>query len=248
MLWPKLLFAVLSCVTLMGAQSLPAGTALPVEVGSSLNAKSSKPGQAIQGKLMQEVRLSSGATLKKGSRVTGHVISTKKPGAGGSSLVLQFDQLQDEKQKIALNVAVRALASSTNVFNAGLPAGPSSTAEFSGAWVTQQVGGEFVFRGRGYVTSNEGKVGTWSGTGVWGKLQPAGDCPASDSNGVEQALWIFSTTACGTYGLEDVKLTHAGGSAPVGQVTLESAKDVEIRGGSGWLLLANGASAGASSK
>jgi len=245
MLLPKLAFAVLSCATLMGAQSLPAGTALPVAVGSSLNAKSAKPGQAISGKLMQEVRLPSGAVLKKGSRVTGHVISAKKPGAGGSSIEVQFDQLQDERQAIPLNVALRALASSAEVFNAGLPTGPSSTGEFSGNWITRQVGGELVFRGRGYVASNEGKVGTWSGSGVWGKLQPADDCPASDGNGVEQALWIFSTTACGTYGLEDAKLAQAGRTAPLGQITLESPKDIEIRSGSGWLLLVNAAPAGA---
>ena len=241
---PNVVLAVLSCATLMGAQSLPAGTALPVEVGSSLNAKSAKPGQKIEGKLMQEVRLPSDVILKKGSSVTGHVISAKKPG-GGASIVVQFDRLQSDKQTIPLNVSLRALASSTDVFNAGLPTGPSSTGEFSGNWITRQVGGELVFRGRGYVASNEGRVGTWSGNGVWGKLQPADDCPASDGNGAEQALWVFSTSACGTYGLEDVKLAHAGRSAPVGQITLDSSKDIEIRGGSGWLLLVNAASAGA---
>jgi hypothetical protein len=239
MFLPKLVFAVLSCAALMGAQALPAGTALPIAVGSSLNAKSVKAGQKIEGKLMQEVRLPSNAILKKGSRLTGHVVSANKPGAKGSSIVVQFDQLQNDKQTIALNVSLRALASSADVFNAGLPTGPSSTGEFSGNWITRQVGGELVFRGRGYVASAEGKVGIWSGSGVWGKLQPAADCPASDGNGEEQALWIFSTTACGTYGLEDVKLASAGRTDPMGQITLESPKDIEIRGGSAWLLLVN---------
>ena len=235
----KLAFAVLSFVALLSAQALPAGTALPIAVGSSLNAKRVKVGQKVEGKLMQEVRLPSNAILKKGSRLTGHVVSANKPGAKGSSIVVQFDQLQNDKQTIALNVSLRALASSADVFNAGLPTGPSSTGEFSGNWITRQVGGELVFRGRGYVASTEGKVGTWSGSGVWGKLQPAGDCPASDGNGEEQALWIFSTTACGTYGLEDVKLASAGRTDPMGQITLESPKDIEIRGGSAWLLLVN---------
>ena len=245
MLVPKLLFAVLTCATLLGAQTLPAGTVLPVQVGSTLNAKSSKPGQKIEGKLMQEVRLPSNVVIKKGLRVTGHVVSAVTPGAKGSSIVVQFDQLQNEKQTIALNVSLRALASSTDVFNAGLPTGPSSSGEFSGNWITRQVGGELVFRGRGYVASKEGRVGIWSGSGVWGRLQPEEDCPASEGNSVEQALWVFSTTACGTYGLENVTLAHAGSTAPVGQITLESPKNVEIRGGSGWLLLVNAATAGA---
>src|SRR5215472_7558595 len=107
----KLAFAVLSFVALLSAQALPAGTALPIAVGSSLNAKRVKVGQKVEGKLMQEVRLPSNAILKKGSRLTGHVVSANKPGAKGSSIVVQFDQLQNDKQTIALNVSLRALAS-----------------------------------------------------------------------------------------------------------------------------------------
>jgi hypothetical protein len=62
---------------------------------------------------------------------------------------------------------------------------------------------------------------------------------ATDSNDQEQALWVFSTTACGAYGFEDLKILHTGSTAPFGQITLESPKDILIRGGSGWFLLVN---------
>ncbi len=233
--------------SLLAAQNLPAGTALPVAVGTTLTAKGSKAGQKIDGKLMQELRLQSGV-IKSGAHVTGHVVSVKKPGAGGSSIVVQFDQLQNEHQAIPLNVSVRAVAASNSVFNAGLPSGNNTDQDPSDMWVTRQVGGEYVFRARGYVESDHGKVGVWDGRGVWGKLQPAANCDDSQINADLQALWVFSTTACGAYDLPDTTLAHAGNTPPLGQVTLQSTKNVEIHGGSGWLLIVNPAPANTGGK
>lgn len=239
MTWWKIALTVFCCSGLAAAQSLPAGTALPVSVGATLTAKGSKAGQKIEGKLMQEVRLPTGAVIKSGLHVTGHVVGVKKPGANGSSIVVQFDQLQNEHQVIPLNVSARAVAGSSSVFNAGLPAGNITDQDPADVWVTRQVGGEYVFRARGYVESDRGKVGVWDGRGVWGKLQSAENCDDSQINGDIQALWIFSTTACGAYDLPDTTLAHAGNTPPLGQVTLQSTKNVEVHGGSGWLLIVN---------
>jgi hypothetical protein len=81
---------------------------------------------------------------------------------------------------------------------------------------------------------------------VWGKLTAAGDCPATDG-GQNQALWVFSTTACGVYGFEGLTISHDGSTSPAGQITLDSTRDILIRGGSGWLLVVN-ASASPSGK
>lgn len=229
-----LLLALLSCTLPLSAQTLPAGTALPVAVSTSLNAKSSKPGQKIEGKLMQEVMLGTEARLKSGSHVLGHVVAVTRPGSSGARMTVQFDSLQDEHQNIPLHVGLRALATSQEVFQAGLPIDAQSTTESSDEWVTKQVGGEVVFRGRGYVSSDKGKIGIWSGSGVWGKLGESGDCSASDIP--QQSLWIFSTTACGTYGFEHAKVGQSGLTAPFGQIVLTSEKDIDIRSGSGWLL------------
>lgn len=244
----KLALALFFCTGLAAAQNLPAGTALPLAVGTTLTAKGSKAGQKIDGKLMQDLRLPSGAVIKSGSHVSGHVVSVKKPGAGGSNIVVQFDQLQDEHNAIPLNVSVRAVAGSKSVFNAGLPAGNSTNDEASVSWVTRQIGGEYVFRGRGYLASGRGKVGVWDGRGVWGKLQAADNCEDSQINTDIQALWVFSTIACGVYDLPDTTLAHAGNTPPMGQITLQSTKNVEIHGGSGWLLIANPAPGGPGSK
>ncbi len=231
--------AILSFMMVTSPQVLPVGTALPVMMGSGVEAKSAKVGQKIEGHLMQDVPISTGFTLKKGAKVIGKVIAVKAP----KSITVEFTQLQDGHQTIPLNVSLRALASSAEVFQAAVPVG-ASTSEASDDWVTQQVGGDFVFRGRGYISSPQGKVGRWDGKGVWGRLDPGADCSDADINKDEQSLWVFSTDACGVYGYEKkLTITHDGHSEPLGQITLEStAKNLEVRGGSGWMLLVNGAS------
>jgi hypothetical protein len=238
----RLAAAIFCSATAMAAQTLPAGTALPIMLNSTLKAKSAKPGQKIEGKLMQEVPLADGGVIKKGSRVSGQVVSVQPP----SRITVRFDQMQDEHQQMALNVGLRALAASNAVFQAGVPIDASSTYEGSNSWTTKQVGGDVVNRGRGLVGSDTGIVGRWTGTGVWGKLTPTDECPASGTSVQEQALWVFSTTACGAYGYEnELKIAHPGRTEPVGQITLQSSKALEISGGSGWLLVVNSTPSGA---
>jgi len=248
MLLTKLAAVLLCSATTLAAQNLPAGTAIPVMLNSTLKSNDAKAGDKLEGKLMQQVLLPSGGKIKSGSHVTGHVVSAGLTGSV-SHLTVMFDDLQDQGRTIPLNVGVLAIAATENVFQAKTPIDAISTYESSYGWTTKQVGGDVVFRGRGYIASPEGKVGRWNGNGAWGKLTPAGDCPPADVNDQVQALWVFSTTACGIYGLENLKLAQAGSTSPMGQITLESAKQILVREGSGWLLVVNAASANpASSK
>jgi hypothetical protein len=243
MIWLKLASAFLCSVTMLAAQDLPGGTALPVMVNSTLDAKKDKPGEKIEGKTAQEILLPSGAKIKSGSHVTGHVVRVVKPTGSGSRIVVKFDQIENEGTITPLSVSLRALASMESVYNAKLPTGAQSDYESSGEWTTKQVGGDVVNRGRGVVASSTGIVGRYSGTGVWGKLISGldGTCPATDGENGEQLLWVFSTSACGVYGFSDVKLTRDGRTDPVGQIELQSGKDLLVRGGSGWLLVVNAA-------
>jgi hypothetical protein len=247
----RLQFAVslLFMVTSIFAQELPVGTAIPVMLNSGINAKKDKVGQKLEGKVKQEIALPSGSKIKSGSQVRGHIVDVTPAAAGGSRVVVTFDTLDDHGRAIPLAVSLRAVASFESVYQARLPIGASSNSEVTDEWVTRQVGGDVVNRGRGAVASNAGIVGRWSG-GVWAKLTPApqAGCPAEDDNESEQSLWIFSTSACGAYGLRDLKLAHTGRTDPVGMITLESTKDLLIRGGSGWLLLVTKASSASAAK
>jgi len=63
---------------------------------------------------------------------------------------------------------------------------------------------------------------------------------AVDGNDRPQALWVFSSDACGTYGLERVSIAHAGRSNPLGIIVLISERgNLKIAGGAGMLLRVN---------
>jgi len=52
-----------------------------------------------------------------------------------------------------------------------------------------------------------------------------------------QALWVFSSDACGAYQLDDVKIEHAGRSEPIGVIELSSPHgNAKIPSGTGMLL------------
>jgi len=239
MFWMKLATVLLLSATAL-AQGLPAGVAIPVMLSSDLNAKKDEAGKKIDGKVMQDVPLLSGQ-ISKGSRIAGHVVSVTKPASSGSNVVLKFDAIQDGGRTIPLTVAVLALASMTSVAQAQSPINNTGTgADSSDFWVTRQVGGDIVNREQHKAGSSGGPLGMWlDGSSVLIKLTPNPDAGCPDGPGYKgvQAVWIFSSAACGTYDLNDVVIASSGAEAPVGKIMLGSSQNLNVRGGSGWLLI-----------
>jgi len=231
-------FFLLSTIAL--AQQLPAGVALPVMLSSDLNAKKDDAGKKIEGKVMQDVPLLSGQ-ISKGARITGHVVSVSKPGSSGSAITVRFDSIQDGGRNIPLTVEVLALASMRSVADAQSPINNMGTSrESSDTWVTRQIGGDVVNREQHTAGSPGGALGTWlEGSSVLMRLTPNLDAGCPDGTGYKavQAVWIFSSAACGAYGFDDVVVTSSGAESPVGEISLGSSQNVNVRGGSGWLLM-----------
>jgi hypothetical protein len=229
-----LLFSALACAQ----EAIPAGTVLAAQLNSSLDSRKSKPGQAITARVMQDVPLPAGK-IPAGAKVIGHVINVA-PAASGASIALQFDTVKFSHRSIAVTTNLRALASMMEVADAQVP--PTGTDRGTPwAWMTtNQVGGEVVYGQGGPVTNGSQVVGRAAPGGVLVRLtaKPGTNCrgPIAD-NDRPQALWIFSSDACGVYGFSDLEIAHAGRRAPLGQITLTSTKGpVHISGGSGLLL------------
>jgi hypothetical protein len=220
------------------AQSIPAGTVLPVSLSSSLEARHDKAGRSISGKIMQEVRLPDGARIPRGTKIFGHVVQVKTASPGSpSQIAIQFDYLLLKGRRVPIAVNARAIASQLEVYEAKLPTNAIDDYGTSPSdWNTVQIGGAGVYRGNGEVVSGNEIVGRTTDYGaVTGRLISTPNRGCFNGSEREQALWKFSPWSCGTYGLGDLSIVHPTG-APPSDVVLESPRNIHVAGGSGWLL------------
>ena len=190
---------------------------------------------------MQDVLVVGMDKIKERSRITGHIVSVTKPGKSGSTLVVKFDVIEDRGRRIPITAALLAFAADNAVSDAQSPINVTSDRDPMTQWTTRQVGGDVVGRAQGKVSSVEGVGGEWlGGTSVSIKLtpNPQAGCPGGPGYDEEQAVWVFSSSACGVYGLKDLKIESSGAMAPFGNIALKSTRNIALRGGSGWLLMA----------
>jgi hypothetical protein len=222
------------------AISIPAGTILPLRL-PSLSSQKSKKGELVKARVMQDVPLPNGEKIRAGAIVLGRVLDAI-PATPGSqaALVLAFDTLIQSGQSIPITTSLRALASTLEIDSAQIPdmgAGESDVYD----WLpTTQVGGETVYGLGGPVARGDTVVGRSVAGGVLVNVsaETASRCRGSlDGNSAPQALWVFSSDACGVYGFPHLTIRHAGRTDPLGQITLASDEGpAEIRSGSGILL------------
>jgi hypothetical protein len=239
------LAVVVSCVTAGGqAVAPPSGTILPVRLNVTISSGKSKPGQEVTGKIMQEVPLASGEKIRKGSKVIGHIVEVI-PAAGGkpARVSVQFDKLVSSNESIPIVTNLRAIAGFMQISEAQIPtSGPGESDVYN--WLTKmQVGGDTVYGLWGDVGASENAdkiVGKSVGDGVLAKVRAKEGTKcrgAVDGNDSPQALWVFSTDACGVYGMEHVFISHAGRTEPRGVIVFASDNgNVKIAGGAGMLL------------
>src|SRR5512143_3209704 len=102
--------------------TIPPGTALPIRLTCTLNAKKVRPGQPISGTIQQDVPLGDREKIREGSEVTGHVVEAGRNPDGSSYIRIRFDQLHAKKWGDALIVtSLPAVASPWEVQEAQLP-------------------------------------------------------------------------------------------------------------------------------
>ncbi len=232
---------IIFAADLFAQNAIPPGTILPVSLTTSLNSRKLKPGQEIRARVMQDVPLSPQPTIRAGAKVLGHVVDVRPPNGGSDAQVsLRFDTLMISMRRIPITTNLRALASMMAVEQAQLPENGPDRGTSENAWTTDQIGGEVVYRGGGPVANGLQVVGEPAPNGVLVHVssKPGTQCRGEvEGNDRLQALWVFSSDACGIYDLENLKIIHAGRNDPVGEITLASDKgNINVRAGSGMLL------------
>jgi hypothetical protein len=228
------------------ASAVPAGTILPVSLTSTISSAKCHTGQIVTARVMQEVPLAGGSTIHAGAKVIGHIVDVQAASNGSPARVtLRFDALQWQQGTIAIMTNLRAIASFVAVGQAQVPIEGPDRGTPANAWTTEQIGGDTVYRGGGPVEGLNGKVGVPVGGGVLSRLNanPDRGCRAeTNADDAPQALWLFSSDACGVYGLPNLEIRNAGRTS--GEIVLSSKKgSVEVHTGSGMLLRVNASAA-----
>jgi len=243
-----LLFATLGAfsataeIALLRQSAVAPGTILPISLNNSLSSRKSKPRDVISGRIMQDVPLQNGSSIHRGTRVMGRVLSVTPATNGATTQIsFQFDSIQSGHSAIPVTTNLRALASPSEIDDAQLPLYGGDRGTPSTAYTTVQIGNdEVVYRGGGPVARGDVVVGKPVYGGVLVTVSSAPDAPcrgAIEGNNQPQALWLFSSDACGVYGYAGVSISHAGRTNPTGQIVLStSGRELNIRGGSGMLL------------
>ena len=223
-----------------GGADIAPGTILPVRLNETLSSMKSQPGQIVTARVMQDVPLANGGKIRAGSKVIGHVVAvSSQPEGNGGTLSLQFDKVISSGQTIPVTTNLRAVAGFMAVMEAETPSdGPVSMPV-----ARTQVGGDVAYTSGGEVTTTNGEpVGKSVNDGVLAQVRATSrqgrECQgATDNNTNPQALWIFSSDACGTYGLAKINIAHAGITNPLGVVVLTSEKgQLKLLRGAGMLL------------
>ena len=224
---------------------IPPGTILPVRLNHALSSKSASPGQVISARIMQDVPLPNHEKIPEGATVSGTVVSVTKAAPRASARIsLRFDTLQIHHYAVPIVTNLRAIAGFMEVQSAQTP----ETSPGFGTpqpWITtRQIGGDEVYGVGGPVTdasTNHVGTGVYGGVLVHVRAQPNSPCrgPLDDHDPL-QALWVFSSNACGVYGIDGLTIAHAGRTPPTGEIVLTSNHgDALLRSATAMLLRTN---------
>jgi hypothetical protein len=232
--WLVPILLLLLPMALSAQSAVPAGTVIPLSLDTGLKSGKIKSGKVVRAEVMQDIPRT---TIRRRAQLLGHVVSVTP-----TRLELRFGTLVTKHENIPLTTSLRAMASMMEVEFAQIPGGGADRGLPPDERTTTQIGGEQDYRGGGPVARGTTIVGEPTPFGVLGKLSSKPPCPAdSAENDQAQALWLFSTDACGLFGFNHLAIQHSGRTNPVGTIVLifKSGK-LNIRSGSGLLLRVEG--------
>jgi hypothetical protein len=224
------------------SSEIPVGTVLPVRLDHGFSSNSAAEGRKITGRIMQDLPLPNHDKIPQGARVSGTIVAVTSAGAKADGRIsFRFDRIEILHHTIPVVTSLRAIAGFIEVQFAQTP---ETSPGFGTPYVwatTRQIGGDEVYGVGGPVTdqwSNNVGKGVFGGVLVHVRTHPGSKCRGPlDAEDRLQALWVFSSDACGVYGMTGVTIAHAGRTAPLGEIVLTADhRDVIVRGASGVLL------------
>lgn len=193
--------------------SLLPGTTIPMILTKGLDAGKVHAGDVVNGKTTQAITLASGQRLPKGTPMRGRVVeaspfqfdSTHYAVQRNATLSIRFDSLVIGGEEVPLHVTVRAMAAPTTVAEAHMP----RASDMDPLGTTTQVGGDLVTPSQEEILSAQGDiVGYRHGGGNYAHLIASRrEGVSCDASSTEQAMDVFSASACGLYGFPQASIT-----------------------------------------
>lgn len=186
------------------AQGLPAETTLPITFPHTVSSAHAHVGDAVQAKISAPVRLPDGVTLPAGALVTGRVteaepfVYDKTPYAKQTPgvLAIRFESVDDHGAAVPLHVTARALADPLVVEDTKKPL----ATDIDATHTTTQVGGDQVTPFVKEIRNADGDVvGYLHGGNAYAHPLAGPGCGGIET---EQAMGVFSASACGLYGFQ----------------------------------------------
>ena len=228
---------LLATAALPAQRAIPTGTLLPIRLGTTVDAAKAHPGQSVRATIMQDIP---GTLIARNARVSGHIVHASAQSNGAAQIQIVFDTVDIQGRAIPIKSSLRALASFMEVGAAEAPDEGGDQAIPPSDSTYTQIGGEVVLRGGGPVWDGKRAVGQPTPYGVLAipRDNPAGGCRGVVAENTQpQALWLFSTNACGLYGFRHLRIVHSGRTDPAGRIILASDKGkMVLHAGSGMLL------------
>jgi hypothetical protein len=219
---------------------IPPGTILPVRLNHKISSKNARPGMAISARVMQDVPLPDGRKIPEGTKVYGHIVEASPAAAGAGRVSFRFDYVDSHRDKIPISTDLRAMASFMEVRYAQTP---ETTPGFGDPYVwstTDLIGGGVKYGYGGPVTnqcSETAGKGTLDGVLAHVRAQPGTKCLGPMGEDRLQALWVFSSEACGVYGMPGVQIVHAGRTGSEGDIVLAAeGRNLKLPAGTALLL------------
>lgn len=226
------LLVMFSCSTVFGqgapatAGVLEAPATLPIVFVHTISAARSHPGDAVSARTTQDVHLADGEILRRGAKITGHVVQSK-PFAfdetlyarqKASVLSIRFDSIEVGGKTVPLDVTVRAIADPLTSLAAVTPEEPDVD-----PWgAVTQIGGDRRYLWPSPIFASDGNIVAYTrNNGVYAHLIASGACDASS---VEVSIGIYSPSACGVYGFADTATETMGTQADPSTLTLVSTR------------------------
>lgn len=232
-----LAFTLTLPVIASGQRDLPGGTVVPVTLEHGIHASRARAGQMIRARVEQTIP---DTPVKRHSQVLGQVVSAERLANGTERLEIRFTAIEARGRQLPIQADLRAIAGFMEVADAETPEDQADRSAPPEVNTFRQIGGEEVYRGGGPVTAGEMVVGKPTPYGVLVRPRANGPCRGMVGDATRaQAFWVFSSDACGVYGMPDVRIEHAGRSSS--EIVLASEKGkLNLPAGTALLLRMSG--------